>query len=238
MKLEDQLIGVSERQFAVLHELRRVYAEVVGARTRLQLRIAEFEQQEVEAAAHYEQAVAQHDPQAELIRDWPERAHARAETLGRMLPELEAAEKLVQDQIRSAEQGLEDFRLLRPLLVARVAAARSAGLGREVFETLNDALHYIDLTLDAAEAENPKAPGKGAAAGPASEFMASAESHFASGAEDLAQAQAAIMAETTSRMGFTEQSTPADATRQPGARKRTVHREEPHSDEHSPDEPR
>ena len=222
MRLEDRLNGVSERQFAVLHELRKVRAEVAGARTRLQARIAELEQQEAEAAEHYEQAVVRHDSQAELIRDWPERAHARAEALGRMLPELEAAEKLVLDRIRAAEQDLEDFRLLRPLLVARVTAARSAGLGREVFETLNDALHYIDLALAAAESENPKAPGEGAAAGPGSELMASAESHFASGAEDLAQAQAVIAAQNWSRMGSTEQSTPAEGSQQPGTQERAV----------------
>jgi len=238
MRLEDRLNGVSERQFAVLHELRKVYAEVVGARTRLQSRIAELEQQEVEAAEHYEQAVAQNDPQAELIRTWPARAHARVEVLGRMLPELEAAEKLVQDQIHAAEQDLDDFRLLRPLLIARVTAARSAGLGREVFETLNDALHYVDLALETAESENPKAPGKGAASGPGSEFLASAQSHFASGAEDLAQAQAATMAQARFRLrvDLTEESTPAGESQQPGAQEPTVHPEESHGDEYSPDE--
>ena len=236
MSLEVRLDGVSERQFAVLHELRRVRAEVVGARTRLQSRIAELEGQEAQAAAHYEEAVAQHDPQAELIRDWPQRTHDRAEALGRMVPELEAAERLVQDRIYAAEQDLEDFRLLRPLLIARVAAARSAGLGREVFETLDDALGYIDLALDAAGAESPRAPGKGAADGPASAAMASAESHFTSGAKDLAEAQAAIIAHATSRMGLAEESAPAEGSQQPGAREPGVHREVGHDDEHSPDE--
>jgi hypothetical protein len=93
---------------------------------------------------------------------------------------------------------------LRPLLIARVTAASSAGLGREVFETLNDALDYIDLALDSAG--NPGASGKGATGDPAAAAMASAESHFASGAEDLAEAQAAIMAHATSQVGLAEQS--------------------------------
>ncbi len=65
---------------------------------------------------------------------------------------------MVSERIRAAEHAVEDFRVLQPQLVARVAAARNAGVGREVFDTLNDALNYVALVLDSATDDDPDGP--------------------------------------------------------------------------------
>jgi phage shock protein A len=158
MGLEDRLSGVLHRQFALIQELRRVRVEVVVARTRLEMRIAELEQQEQHARAQHEAAVAEEDPQAEAIREWPERTRARIEELMASVAGLATAEEMVSGRIRAAEQDVEDFRLLQTQLVARVAAARNTGVSREVFDTLNDALNYVDLVLDSATDEDPNGP--------------------------------------------------------------------------------
>lgn len=103
-------------------------------------------------------AVVEGDPQAEALREWPERTHARIEELEAAVGELETAEGRVSERIRSAEQDLEKLRVLLPRLVVRVTAARTTGVSREVFDTLNDALNYIELALDAAVNGNPKGP--------------------------------------------------------------------------------
>ena len=122
------------------------------------MRIAELEQQEQHARAQHEEAVADEDPHAEAIREWPERTRARILELNTSVVELAAAEEMVFGRIRAAEQDVEDFRLLQPQLVARVAAARNTGVGREVFDTLNDALNYVELVLDSATDEDPNGP--------------------------------------------------------------------------------
>lgn len=71
-----------------------------------------------------------------------------------------ATEAGLLERIRRAENDIEDFRTLQPQIIARVAAARSAGLGREIFETLVDALSYIDIALAAAEPEDSNGPLK------------------------------------------------------------------------------
>lgn len=150
MKLEDRLGRVLRREFDLLHELRQARQDVATTRSVLQMRIAEHEQQERDAQEHYEAAAAEGDPEAEALRGWPERSRARVEELRGAADDLAAVEQSVSERIESVERDVEDFRLLQPQLVARVAAARSAGIGREVFDTLNDALNYVELALDAA----------------------------------------------------------------------------------------
>ena len=158
MKLEDRLGRVLQRQLDVIIELRRAKADVARVRSGLQMRIANLEEQERTAHAHYDEAAAEQDPQAETLSGWSERAGARIEELRGSVDDLAAAEELVNKRIEVAEQDVEDLRLLQPQLVARAAAARNAGVGREVFDTLNDALNYIELTLDAAAEEDPNGP--------------------------------------------------------------------------------
>jgi peptidyl-tRNA hydrolase len=158
MGLEDRLSSVLQKQFALIQELRSARGEVVAVRTRLQMRIAELEQQEQHARKQHEEAVAEEDPQAEALREWPERTRARIVELNASVDELATAEEMVSERIRAAERGVEDFRVLQPQLVARVAAARNAGVSREVFDTLNDALNYVELVLDSATDDDPNGP--------------------------------------------------------------------------------
>ena len=174
MKLEDRLGRVLRREFDLLHELRQARRDVATTRSVLQMRIAELEQQERDAREHYEAAAAEGDPEAETLRGWSERSQARIEELKASAEDLAAAEQSVAERIESVERDVDDFRLLQPQLVARVVAARSAGIGREVFDTLNDALNYVELALDAAVGTargavgNPPA-SEGAAAGEGAE---------------------------------------------------------------------
>jgi phage shock protein A len=156
--LEDRLSSVLQKQFALIQEMRSARGEVVAVRMRLQMRIAELEQQEEHARQQHEEAVAEEDPQAEALREWPERTHTRIAELNASVDELATAEEMVSERIRAAEHAVEDFRVLQPQLVARVAAARNAGVGREVFDTLNDALNYVELVLDSATDEDPNGP--------------------------------------------------------------------------------
>ena len=158
MGLEDRLSLVLQKQFALIQEMRSARGEVVAVRTRLQMRIAELGQQEEHARKQHEEAVAEEDPQAEALREWPERTHARIAELNASVDELATAEEMVSERIRAAEHAVEDFRVLQPQLVARAAAARNAGVGREVFDTLNDALNYVELVLDSATDEDPNGP--------------------------------------------------------------------------------
>jgi chromosome segregation ATPase len=158
MKLEDRLGRVLQRQFELIQELRRTRADVARARSTVQMRIAGLEQQERDARKHHEDAVAEGDPQAESLRDWPDKARARIEELKVPVEDLAAAERRVTERIEAAEQDVEDFRLLQPQLAASVVAARNAGVGREIFDTLNDALNYIELALDTAAEEDPNGP--------------------------------------------------------------------------------
>ena len=158
MGLEDRLSSVLHKQFALIQEMRSAHSEVAAVRSRLQMRIAELEEQERHARIQHEEAVAEEDPQAEAIREWPERTRARIEELRASVAELATAEELVSERIRAAERAVEDFRVLQPQLVARVAAARNAGVSREVFDTLNDALNYVELVLDSATDEDPNGP--------------------------------------------------------------------------------
>jgi peptidyl-tRNA hydrolase len=158
MGLEDRLSSVLQQQFALIQEMRSARGEVVAVRTRLQMRTAELEQQEQHARKQHEEALAEEDPQAEALREWPERTRARIVELNASVGELATAEEMVSERIRAAEHAVEDFRVLQPQLVARVAAARNAGVGREVFDTLNDALNYVELVLDSATDEDPNGP--------------------------------------------------------------------------------
>jgi phage shock protein A len=158
MGLEDRLSSVLQQQFALIQEMRSARGEVVAVRTRLHMRIAELEQQEQHARKQHEEALAEEDPQAEALREWPERTRARIVELNASVGELATAEEMVSERIRAAEHAVEDFRVLQPQLVARVAAARNAGVGREVFDTLNDALNYVELVLDSATDEDPNGP--------------------------------------------------------------------------------
>jgi phage shock protein A len=158
MALEDRLSSVLRKQFELIQELRRTLSEVAAVRSGLQMRIAELEEQEQHARKQHEEALAESDPQAQAIGEWPERSLARIGELKDSVADLAATEEKVSERIRAAEQDIEDFRVLQPQLVARVAAARNTGVGREVFDTLNDALKYVELVLDSAKGADPNGP--------------------------------------------------------------------------------
>jgi hypothetical protein len=158
VRLEDRLSLVLRREFDLLQELRGARTDVATARSAVQMRIAEHEQHERDAQEHYEAAAAADEPEAEALRGWSERSRRRIEELRASADELAAAEERVLERIEAMERDIEDFRLLQPQLVASVAVARSAGVGREVFDTLNDALNYVGLALDAVAGEDPNGP--------------------------------------------------------------------------------
>ena len=160
MSLNARLDTVLERQLALLRELRGSRDELTVVHSRVRMRLADLEHQAAEAREHHRAAVAEGDPQADELRDWPDRAEARIPELHSAVLDLEAAEASVDERIRHAQRDVEDFRVLQPQRVARVAAARSAGLGREVFETLADALHYMELALAAAASRDANGPLK------------------------------------------------------------------------------
>jgi chromosome segregation ATPase len=158
MSLNGRLDAVLKHQLGLARELHASQRELALVHSRVQMRMADLEQQAVEAEEQYRQAVAEGDPQAETLRDWPERIRARIEELKAGAAGLEATEADIRTRIRAAEQDIEDFRALQPQIVARVAMARGAGLGREVFETLTDALNYLDIALAAAQSEDQNGP--------------------------------------------------------------------------------
>ena len=160
MSLNDRLSAVLRRQQGLLRDLRATQEELAVVQGRVRMRLADLEHQASEAEEHYRQAVDEGDPQAEVLRDWPVRIRARIEELTTAASDLEATEASILERVRRAERDIEDFRALQPQLVARVVAARTAGLGREVFETLSDALNYVEIALAAAEADDANGPLK------------------------------------------------------------------------------
>lgn len=156
--LSDRLDGILTRQLNLVRELRAAKSELAVVHGRVRMRLAELQGQANEAEEHYRAAVADEDPQAEALRDWPERIRARIEEVTAAESDLEAAEASLDERIRHAEQDIEDFRVLQPQIAARAAAARSAGVGREVFDTLSDALNYVEMALAAAAADDPNGP--------------------------------------------------------------------------------
>ena len=151
MSLHDRLSGILRRELGLLHELRKAREELAVVQDRVRIRLADLEHQANVAEEHYRQALDEGDPQAGLLRDWPVRIRARIEELMAAASDLEATEASIVERIRHAERDIEDFRVLQPQIIARVAAARTAGLGREVFETLSDALSYVEIALAAAK---------------------------------------------------------------------------------------
>ena len=160
MSLNDRLSAVLRRQQGLLRDLRATQEELAVVQGRVRMRLADLEHQASEAEEHYRQAVDEGDPQAEVLRDWPVRIRARIEELTTAASDLEATEASILERVRRAERDIEDFRALQPQLVARVVAARTAGLGREVFETLSDALNYVEIALAAAETDDANGPLK------------------------------------------------------------------------------
>ncbi len=150
MDLGKRLRAVSRRQLDLLEELQRARGEIIDIRGRTRMKIAELKEHEQHATAQYAQAAEAAEPDAEALRDWPERARRRVEELEAAVAELDVAEQKLSERITRATLDMEDFELLAPQLVGRVAAARTAGLSREVFETLNDALRYVELALNSA----------------------------------------------------------------------------------------
>ncbi len=158
MNLDERLRAVTRRQLDLLEELHRARHEVIDVRGRTRMKIAELQEHERQAAAHYEEALDEQEPDAEAIREWPQRARSRVEELEAAVAELDVAERKLAERIAGAELDLEDFEALAPQLVGRVAAARTAGVGREVFDTLNDAMRYVEYALDAAGSTDPNGP--------------------------------------------------------------------------------
>ena len=158
MSLNERLSAVLRSQLGLLRELREAQQELAVVQGRVRMRLADLEQQAGEAQEHYRQALDEGDPQAEALEDWPVRIQARIEELKTAASDLEATEASVLARIQHAERDIEDFRILQPQIIARVAAARTAGLGRDVFETLADALSYVEIALGAAESEDSNGP--------------------------------------------------------------------------------
>ncbi|HEX4790757.1 MAG TPA: hypothetical protein VH372_20015 [Actinospica sp.] len=147
MKLEDRLGLVLGRQHELLQELRRAQADADVQRSTLMVRLANVENRERYVRRHYQEALAEGDPEAERLRVLPEREHARAEEIKIAMAELDAVLERLLDRIEAVAGAMDDLRELQPLLVGRIVAARSAGLDREVFDALNDALTYAELAL-------------------------------------------------------------------------------------------
>lgn len=158
MDLDERLQAVGRRQLDLLEELQRARRELLDVRGRMRMKIAELEEHERQAAELYQQATEQQEPDAEAIREWPHRARRRVEELETAVAELTEAEQQMAARIAGAELDIEDFQVLAPQLLARAAAARTAGIGREVFETLNDALSYVEYALQAAQPVDPNGP--------------------------------------------------------------------------------
>jgi hypothetical protein len=161
VSLNERLSVVLQSQLGLLRELREAQGELALVQGRVRMRLADLEQQVSEAQEHYRQAVDEGDPQAEALQDWPVRIQARIEELKTAASDPEATEASVLARIQHAERDIEDFRILQPQIIARVAAARTAGLGRDVFETLSDALSYVEIALGAAESEDLNGPLRG-----------------------------------------------------------------------------
>jgi chromosome segregation ATPase len=160
MSLSDRLDEVLMSQLELLRELRAARDELAVVHGRVRMRAAELEEQANEVGEHYRQAAEEGDPEAETLRDMSDRIKARIEDLKAADADLEATETGLHERIRRAELDIEDFRVLQPQIIARAAAARSAGVGREVFETLADALHYVEIAIAAATPEDPNGPLK------------------------------------------------------------------------------
>lgn len=158
MDLDERLRAVGRRQLDLLEELQRARRELIDVRGRTRMKIAELQEHERQAAELYQQAADEEEPDAEAIKEWPHRARLRVEELEAAVAELDEADRTLAARIAGAELDIEDFQILAPQLVARAAAARTAGIGREVFETLNDALSYIEYALQAAQPVDPNGP--------------------------------------------------------------------------------
>jgi hypothetical protein len=160
MTLNSRLDAVLKHELNMLRELHASQRELALVHSRVQTRLADLEHQATEAEEQYRQASEEGDPEAEALRDWPVRTRARIAELKTAAADLKATEESVHERIRHTEQDIEDFRALQPQIIARAAAARSAGLGREVFDTLTDALSYLDIALAAAQPDDLNGPLK------------------------------------------------------------------------------
>lgn len=158
MDLDERLRAVGRRQLDLLEELQRARRELIDIRGRTLMKVAELEEHERQAADLYREAAEQQEPDAEAIREWPQRARRRVEELENAVAELTEAERKLAARIAGAELDIEDFQILAPQLLARAAAVRTAGIGREVFDTLNDALNYVEYALQAAQPVDPNGP--------------------------------------------------------------------------------
>lgn len=158
MDLEERLRAVGRRQLDLLEELQRARREIVDVRGRMRMKIAELREHELQASELYQQAAERQEPDAEAIREWPHRARRRVEELEAAVAELAETERMMAARIAGAELDIEDFQILAPQLLARAAAVRTAGIGREVFDTLNDALSYVEYALQAAQPIDPNGP--------------------------------------------------------------------------------
>ena len=161
MKLEDRLGRIMARQHELYAELQRARADVAVHRSDLLVRLSSVENRERYLRRHYQQALDEGDPQAELLSELPEREHVRAEEIKTSMAELDAVLERLLERIDSVHGAMDGLRELQPLLIGRVVAARSAGLGREVFDTLNDALTYAELALADADGEMETDGGEG-----------------------------------------------------------------------------
>lgn len=151
MKLEDRLHRIMTRQHELFEEIQRAQADVAVHRSGLTVRLSNVENRERYLRHHYQEALDEHDPKADLLRELPEREHARAEEIRTSMAELDTVLDRLQERMDAVRGAMEELRELQPLLIGRIVAARSAGLGREIFETLNDALTYAELALAEGE---------------------------------------------------------------------------------------
>lgn len=148
MRLEDRLGRIMTRQHALFEEIQRARADVAIFRNGLTVKLSSAENQELYLRRHYQQALDEHDPKAELLRELPEREHERAAEIRTAMAELDAVLDRLKERMDAVEDAMDKVRELQPVLIGRVVAARSAGLSREVFDVLNDALTYVELALE------------------------------------------------------------------------------------------
>lgn len=156
MKLEDRLGRVMARQHDLSQELFQAQADVSVQRSHLLVRLGEVERRERLLRRHYQEALDEGDPRADLLRELPERERKHAQELKTAMAELDSALERLIERIEAVQGAMSSLHELQPLLTARVVQARSVGLGREVFDTLNDALTYVELAL--AEADERSTP--------------------------------------------------------------------------------
>jgi hypothetical protein len=154
-EFEDRLATVAHMQTDLLELVHRTALDVVAARKRVELRIAELEENGRRIAEQHAAAVAAGEEQAELLAQQGERDEERVRELRADLDGLRGAEDLLNARAAEMQDQIADFRNAVALVSAKVVAARTSAVAGEVLDTLRDAVTYVELmVIEAAEGRN------------------------------------------------------------------------------------